>query len=156
MPVRNSSGFTLIELMITVGIIAILAAIAIPSYLSYITASRRAAAEACLSNYADFMERFYATNMSYSADTLNNAVTNITLSNLNLDCASAQNTGANYGYTFNTTLLTQSTFTLQATPIPGTSQAKHDTLCATLTLDQQGNRGDTGTASASPSSCWQH
>jgi type IV pilus assembly protein PilE len=153
MKIRNSSGFTLIETMITVGIIAILAAIAIPSYMSYMVTSRRAAAEACLSNYADYMERFYATNMSYYQDTSGNLMSQSTLTALNLDCATPQNTGTYYVYNFSGTI-TQSTFTLEAQP-QGT-QLAHDKLCATLTLNQLGQRGETGTAGTSTNSCWQH
>ena len=53
--VVRSRGFTLIELMIVVAIIAILAAIAYPTYTNYITKTRRNAATACLSEYANYM-----------------------------------------------------------------------------------------------------
>src|SRR3546814_2617218 len=63
------AGFTLIELIIVVTIVAILALIAYPSYINSITRSKRAAATACLSSYATFMERFYTTNLRYDVDT---------------------------------------------------------------------------------------
>src|SRR3546814_12246274 len=63
------AGFTLIELIIVVTIVAILAPIAYPSYINSITRSKRAAATACLSSYATFMERFYTTKLRYDTDT---------------------------------------------------------------------------------------
>src|SRR3546814_13633363 len=59
-------GFTLIELMVVVAIIAILASIAYPAYTDYIVKTRRSAGAACLLEQAQFMERYYTTNMGYS------------------------------------------------------------------------------------------
>ena len=64
------SGFTLIELMITVAILAIIAAVAIPSYTSYVDRSKRAEARAALLDIAARQERFYSNNRQY-AETLN-------------------------------------------------------------------------------------
>src|SRR3546814_11177591 len=87
------AGFTLIELIIVVTIVAILALIAYPSYINSITRSKRAAATACLSSYATFMERFYTTNPRYAVDTAGDDLAFPTLY-----CAPAANTGADYGY----------------------------------------------------------
>ena len=61
-------GFTLIELMVTVTIVAVLAVIALPSYASYIARARRADAIGQLVQAAQFMQRFYAANDSFSKD----------------------------------------------------------------------------------------
>lgn len=65
----NESGFTLIELMIVVAIIAILAAIAVPNYMSHIAKSRRADAQGALLSFANAMERYYTTNGTYQGAT---------------------------------------------------------------------------------------
>ena len=77
--VHRQDGFTLIELMITVAIIGILAAIAYPSYKEYVAKGRRAEAQALLMQGAQWMERFYAENYSYSTNTAGVAVTDATM-----------------------------------------------------------------------------
>lgn len=76
---RRQHGFTLIELMITVAIVGILAAVAYPSYREYVAKSRRAEAQALLMQGAQWMERFYAENYSYSTNTAGVAVTHATM-----------------------------------------------------------------------------
>ena len=59
-------GFTLIELMVTVAIVAILSAIAYPAYTEYILKSRRTDAKNALLDLAARQERFYSLNNKYS------------------------------------------------------------------------------------------
>lgn len=64
-PPRRLTGFTLIELMITVAIVAILAAIAYPSYQEQVRKGRRADAMAQLVTFAQAYERYYTSNNTY-------------------------------------------------------------------------------------------
>jgi len=63
---RFKQGFTLIELMITVAIIAILAAIAVPNYTDYITRSKFSEAHGQLGDLRVKMEQYYMDNRRYS------------------------------------------------------------------------------------------
>lgn len=137
------AGVTLIELMVVMVIVAILAGIAYPSYQKSIAKTRRKAAEACLSSYAGFMERYYTTNLSY-VDSGGNAPTLPTL-----DCATTSNTGAHYTYSFSGAVA-PSTFTLRA--VPKTRQSSQDSQCGTLTLSNTGAQNVTG--SAGVAGCW--
>lgn len=65
----KQSGFTLIELMITVAVIGILAAIAYPSYQDYVKRGRRADAMGELQQAATAMERYFTVNGSYTGAT---------------------------------------------------------------------------------------
>lgn len=136
----GAGGFTLIELMITVLVIAVLAAIAYASYQFAVTKSRRSAAATCLQERAQFMERWHSTNMTYvgGLDPMEQCPTEIvpfyTVSFSVAPSAAAPNT-----------------YTLTA--VPQGRQAANDTLCATLSLNSQGLRGESGTAT-NATECW--
>ncbi|MFL6697684.1 MAG: type IV pilin protein [Vitreoscilla sp.] len=66
---RNTAGFTLIELMITVAIVGILLAIALPSYKNYIIRSKLVTATNALSTMHAQMEQYYLDNRTYMAVT---------------------------------------------------------------------------------------
>jgi len=62
-------GFTLTELMVVIGIFAILATIAIPSYTAYIKNAKYSQAESSLVLLSTLMERYYQNNNAYPAST---------------------------------------------------------------------------------------
>jgi type IV pilus assembly protein PilE len=65
--VKSSSGFTLLEVLITVAIVGILAAIALPSYSEYITRSKIIEATSKLGDLRTDMERFFMDNRTYQS-----------------------------------------------------------------------------------------
>jgi type IV pilus assembly protein PilE len=66
-------GFTLIEVMITVAVIAILAAVALPSYLEYVTRSRLVEAKSNLSDMRTRLEQYFLDNRAYPGSCIANA-----------------------------------------------------------------------------------
>ncbi|ENW83557.1 hypothetical protein F909_00568 [Acinetobacter sp. ANC 3929] len=73
---RRNSGFTLIELMITVAIVAIIAAIAIPSYDTYIRRADLSTAQQEMLKVAELLEKHRARNFSYDGFVLKGISTN--------------------------------------------------------------------------------
>ena len=135
---KAASGFTLLELMITVAIVAILSTIAYASYTNQVTKTRRAAAANCLQERAQLMERFYTTNLTYAG-----AVDPPPQCDGDIS-------PQHYAVSF-TVAPGAKDYTLAATPQNG--QATNDTLCGVLSLTAQGLRGETGSASVA-SECW--
>ena len=118
-------GFTLIELMVAVAIIAILMSFAYPSYINQVNSSRRAEAISALVTLASDQERFYTTNSFYAATVA--------------QIASAGFNEPEY-YTITVTNNDPITvFTLTATP-----NGWADAVCDVFTLTNVGVRGVTG------------
>jgi len=84
-PYEASQGFTLIELMIAVLIVAILAAVALPSYREYTMKSRRSSAIAALTAVAQAQERWRSNRASYSNSLSNLGFTSSTTSDGNYE-----------------------------------------------------------------------
>lgn len=132
---KHNSGFTLIELMVTVAIIAILASIALPSYSDYITRGKIPTATTGLSSLRAQMEQYYQDNRNYGA-----------------------------GACGVLTLPTSSTFTFTCT-VGGTNQSFTATATGNAsmngfiyTIDELGNQVTTGLPNAgwgtAPINCW--
>ena len=106
---RFQAGFTLIELMVTVVIIAILASVALPSYNGQVVKSRRTDVQRVLVSHAQSLERYFTTNGRY--------VTTVG----GTTCGVA-NPATTTGYTLGT-VCADTTFTITATVVSGSSQA---------------------------------
>lgn len=136
---KSCRGFSLIELMITVAIIAIVAGIAFPSYTSMVEKSRRADAKSALEEAAARQERVFVETGGYTND-VSKLVTNddgksspegyYVLSVANAGCSRTVNGATLY-----------SCFSLTATSAG--SQTK-DTDCKTFTITHTGAKSSTG------------
>ncbi|GAB2461157.1 type IV pilin protein [Comamonas humi] len=133
-------GFTLIELMITVAIVGILAAIAYPSYAEYVRKSRRAEAQSVLMDIGTRQQQRLLDTRTYAGATPpSDADTQTALTALNTSVPPS----VSASYTLSIAAGgTPPTFTATATP---TGNQARDT-CGTLSL--------THTGAKSPSTCW--
>ncbi|HZR02440.1 MAG TPA: type IV pilin protein [Burkholderiales bacterium] len=142
-------GFTLIELMIVVLVIAILAGIAFASYQQYVIRSNRSKAIAAVNKVAYEEERFLYSYGQYTANLTaphgaNAASSGLGLSNTTCDAKSSDS--ACYAIAVNQNACTDNLcYAITATP-QGAVQSKDS--CGTLTLTSSGER------SASHSGCW--
>jgi type IV pilus assembly protein PilE len=83
---RAAAGFTLIEVMITVVIVAILAAVAIPSYVDHLQRGRLADATNLLGGTRALLEQFYQDNRHYGSTAANCGVPMPVNANFNFTC----------------------------------------------------------------------
>ena len=139
---QAAKGFTLIEVMIVVVIIAILSAIALPSYQQYIQKTRRADAKETLLRMATLQERhFFQESEYYSVAALTDFGGQTSPEGwytIALDC-SVDMCAASY--------------TLTATPVNPGPQA-NDTQCSSFTINQTLQQTAQTAAGADAANCW--
>jgi type IV pilus assembly protein PilE len=148
-------GFTLIELVITMVVVAILASIAVPAYNSYILKSHRTEAKTALLDLASMEERFFSTQNVYSQLPTDLGYTGaafpVTVGSyyqINIEptlwaLATAPGAGNTAG--------TPATFGFTATPI---NMQVNDTACKTLTISSTGTKTATGNDPNPSVDCW--
>ncbi len=136
---RETRGFTLIEVLITMAIVGILTAIALPVYRNYELRSELISGTNQLSTERTLMEQFYQDNRTYVGG----------------PCSTAQSVGSS-GAKFNVSCVATPTATAYTITATGTGAVAG----FTFTIDQNGNQtttslpADWGGAPASPYTCW--
>ena len=135
---RRPRGFTLIELMITVAIVAILARVALPSYLDYVKRGKLAEGFNGLTSCSLALGQFYQDNRSWATASVGAATTD-----------QCPGTSTNFTYTLPTKTATG--YVLTATGNSGGPVAGF-----VFTLDNTGARATTGAPSgwSTSTSCW--
>lgn len=162
----KQNGFTLMELMITVAIAAIIAAIAVPSYEVQVRKGKRPDAKVELLRIAQIQESYFAQNLSYARDltsTLANGGLGLTGPSVRSEkheyiitmAALANGGGACNGTSANSC----SSYTIFATPGGadgiGSGSQVHDTDCPRFTITNTGLKGTSASASATDvNKCW--
>ena len=130
---KRNAGFTVIELMIVLMIVAILVALAYPSYVKYVRKANRGDAQQLLLNWSINQEIWRSNHPAYAGT-----------GDIPVPVAD--------DYTFTPSNLSATTFTLTAAAKTGNDQNNDKsrdnlTSCASITLDQSGVKG--------PPACWE-
>lgn len=133
--ITRRSGFTLVEMLVVVAMVAVLSAVAYPSYLTQVSKGRRADAKQALVELAQKMERFYTERGTYAGATLGST-----------GVYASTSPGGYYSLTI--TSQTADGFTITAAPKG--SQASDS--CGTLGYNQIGDRS-VGSG-ATVAQCW--
>jgi type IV pilus assembly protein PilE len=143
---RRTRGFTLIEVMITVAIVAILATVALPGYTSYITRSKLIEATTGLSDMRVRLEQIYLDSRQYPASCIAPAAGPAPAGKIYLPSGSK--------YFTVSCALTATTYTVTAT-----GNASQSMGGFVYTVDQNSNRKTTSLPSGwsgagASSTCW--
>lgn len=140
---KNAKGFTLVELMIVVVIVAILASIAIPSYSDYVTRSKIAEATSSLAGMRVQMEQYYQDTRSYLSGGACGAI------------GAAPAATKNFTYTCVADAATPPTYTITANGTGGMSGFSYDINYLNVkTSTFTGNAATAGWTAHNPNNCW--
>ena len=152
---KRQQGFTLVELMIVVAVIAILSAVAIPAYDQSVTRARRADAKVALMKLAQLQEAFFSNNNRY-AITLAELLTSSSEGFTSINGTTAQSPQNYYTLTLAPGTVATRSFTLTAAPYGDmiTREGKMSVSCKGLTMDSTGQRGISGGGTGSIQDCW--
>ena len=141
---RPARGFTLIELMIVMAIVAILSTIAYPAYTEHVARSRRADAKAVLLETAQWLERQYTVSQSYAKMGDGSTIGEVPYTE-------APRQGSNKAYTVSFAASSATGYTLQAVPKNNMASDK----CGTFKLTHIGTKSLGADATASLNDCWE-
>jgi len=142
---RSHGGFTLVELMITVAIVAVVATLAVNSYRRYMLRVHRTEATTTLLAIQTAQEKWFLQNNAYAQDiaTLRAAPP----AGLGINVSAGGVTRPGGWYTISFTAATATTYTVQAA---ATGSQTDDTICATFSIAESGVR----TSAPSTTDCW--
>ena len=121
----RNRGFTLIDLVIAIAIVAILLTVAFPSYQAYIVRSSRQTAQSELVGLANAQEKIFLNSNAYTSSVAS-AYTGQSSGGLGVTSGKSKDNRYTYSVASTTT-----TFTLTATPVAGTPQAGDGNLTIT-------------------------
>ena len=144
---QRQVGVTMLELLVVVGIIAIVSAVAFPSYTQYIVNTKRTVATSALLQVAERQQQFFIDNKQFTNDLTD---LGFAASPLVLDenGSSTVATDGDAVYSIGLSNVTATTYTITAAPLHG--QGSRDTHCASFSVDQSGARANSGGGN----DCW--
>ena len=137
---RGQRGFTLIEVMITVAVLAILAAIAMPSYNEQVRKTRRADAKVALQQTAQRLERCFAENQTSVYDAVSAP-------------SCPQNFTSSDGYYTVSIVAAAATYSISAQPTSKGGQDR-DLYCSLFILTGAGSKTSKDKLGAPSDQCW--
>jgi type IV pilus assembly protein PilE len=149
--IQKNKGFSLMELMVAVGIVGVVAAVAYPSFVSATRKTVRAEAKTELNNVAQRLQRCFTTLGKFN-DAVNCPVLTELAANGGLGIKT-QGKGYYYIALAANPAITTTTYQLNATPVAGSPQVQ-DTECALFTLNQAGARTAFDSATVPAPRCW--
>ena len=141
---RTAGGFTIIEMMMVVTLVAILGSLAVSTYRNYVLRANRTEARMALLATQVAQEKYFLQNNAYAQDIATVVAAPPGGLGINLTAGGVTQTGA---YTISFTAASATTYTLQA--VATGTQVKDTAACLTFTINEQGQR-----TPADSTGCW--